>query len=138
MICRSHIIGLVLLKLSVTSLMKNLRVVPRIEVAGEKHCGRSCRADKAAADVKTLSEGERLRLLSRALITIEEGGGLLGEPTWLRESAEAMDIVQAGGMPVHLKDDEMKAILLEAVKVIRQIDAATKTRRPEEPEIEQR
>lgn len=52
---------------------------------------------KAAADVKTLSEGERLRLLSRALITIEEGGGLLGEPTWLRESAEAMDIVQAGG-----------------------------------------
>lgn len=41
-------------------------------------------------------------------------------------------------MPVHLKDDEMKAILLEAVKVIRQIDAATKTRRPEEPEIEQR
>ncbi|MGJ7042197.1 hypothetical protein J2Y63_005479 [Shinella sp. BE166] len=93
---------------------------------------------KAAAGLKTFSEGERFRLLSRAYITIKEGGGLLGEPTWLRESAEAMDIVHAGGMPVHLQDDEMKAILLEAVKVIRQIDASTKTRRPEEPEIEQR
>jgi hypothetical protein len=29
-----------------------------------------------------------------------------------------MDLIQAGGMPVHLYDDEMKAILLEAARVI--------------------
>jgi len=35
-----------------------------------------------------------------------------------------MDVIRAGGMPVHLYDDEMRAILQEAVKVIRQIEAA--------------
>ncbi|WP_156387069.1 MULTISPECIES: hypothetical protein [unclassified Rhizobium] len=40
------------------------------------------------------------------------------------KSAEAMDIILAGGMPVHLYDDEMRAILMGAAKAIRQIEAA--------------
>lgn len=76
----------------------------------------------AAEEVSTLSEGEKLRLLGRAYVTIKEGWGLVGEPARLQESAEAMDLIQAGGIPLHLYDDEMKAILLEAVKVIRQIE----------------
>lgn len=79
----------------------------------------------AAEAVSTLSEGEKLRLLGRAYVTIKEGWELVGEPTRLQESAEAMDLIQAGGIPLHLYDDEMKAILLEAVKVIRQIERAT-------------
>ena len=34
-------------------------------------------------------------------------------------------------MPVHLYDDEMKAILLEAAKAIRQIEAAMKAKKAE-------
>ncbi len=83
---------------------------------------------KAADDVQALSEGEKLRLLGRAYVTIKEGWEMLGEPARLQESAEAMDLIQAGGMPVHLYDDEMKAILLEAVKVIQQIEAAMKAK----------
>jgi len=49
---------------------------------------------------------------------------MLGQPGRLQESAEAMDLIQAGGMPLHLYDDEMKAILLDAAKVIRQIETA--------------
>lgn len=79
---------------------------------------------RAAQDVATLSEGEKLRLLGRAYVTIREGWRVLGEPARLEESAEAMDLIQAGGMPVHLYDDEMKPILLEAAKVIREIEAA--------------
>ena len=78
----------------------------------------------AAEAVSTLSEGEKLRLLGRAYVTIKEGWELVGEPARLQESAEAMDLIQAGGIPLHLYDDEMKAILLEAVKVIRQIEKA--------------
>lgn len=61
---------------------------------------------------------------SGACVTIKEGWDMLGRPGRLQDSAEAMDLIQAGGMPLHLYDDEMKAILLEAVKVIRQIEAA--------------
>ena len=56
---------------------------------------------------------------------------MLGEPGRLQESAEAMDLIQAGGMPLHLKEDEMKAILLEAAKVIKQIEAALKSKKAE-------
>lgn len=87
---------------------------------------------RAADEVQTLSEGEKLRLLGRAYVTIKEGWDLLGEPGRLQESAEAMDLIQAGGMPVHLYDDEMKAILLEAAKAIRQIEAALKAKTAEE------
>ncbi|MEW9612716.1 hypothetical protein AB3G45_02430 [Shinella sp. S4-D37] len=86
---------------------------------------------RAADEVQTLSEGEKLRLLGRAYVTIKEGWDLLGEPGRLQESAEAMDLIQAGGMPVHLYDDEMKAILLEAAKAIRQIEAALKAKKAE-------
>ncbi len=79
---------------------------------------------KAADNVQALSEGEKLRLLGRAYVTIKEGWDMLGQPGHLQDSAEAMDLIQAGGMPLHLYDDEMKAILLEAAKVIRQIEAA--------------
>ena len=82
----------------------------------------------AAQEVQTLSEGEKLRLLGRAYVTIKEGCELLGEPERLQDSAEAMNLIQAGGMPVHLYDDEMKAILLEAARVIRQIEAAMKAK----------
>lgn len=81
---------------------------------------------KAAEKVPTLSEGEKLRLLGRAYVTVKEGWDLLGEPARLQESAEAMDLILAGGMPVHLYDDEMRAILMEAAKAIRQIEAAIK------------
>lgn len=56
---------------------------------------------------------------------------MLGEPGRLQEFAEAMDFIQAGGMPVHLYDDEMRAILLEAAKVIKQIDAALEAKKAE-------
>ena len=85
----------------------------------------------AAEDVHTLSEGEKLRLLGRAYVTIKEGWEALGQPTRLQESAEAMDLIQAGGMPVHLYDDERKAILLAAAKVIRRIEAAMEAKRAE-------
>lgn len=78
----------------------------------------------AAEEVPTLSEGERLRLLGRAYVMIREGWELIDEPTRLKESAEGMDLIQAGGIPLHLYDDEMKAILLEAVKLIRRIERA--------------
>lgn len=82
----------------------------------------------AAEEVHTLTESEKLRLLGRAYVTIKEGWELVGEPTRLQESAEAMDLIRAGDMPVHLYDDEMKAILLEAAKMIRQIEAAMRTK----------
>lgn len=85
----------------------------------------------AAEEVSTLSEGEKLRLLGRAYVTIKEGWELVGEPARLQESAEAMDLIQAGGIPLHLYDDEMKAILLEAVKVIRQIEKAMSVKEAE-------
>ncbi len=78
----------------------------------------------AAQEVSTLSEGEKVRLLGRAYVTIKEGWELVGEPARLQESAEAMDLIQAGGIPLHLYDDEMKAILLEAIKAILQIEKA--------------
>ena len=83
---------------------------------------------RAARDVHMLTEGEKLRLVSRAYVTIKEGWELLGQPDRIVESAETMDVIRAGGMPVHLYDDEMKAILLEAVKVIQQIEAAMKAK----------
>jgi len=79
---------------------------------------------RAARDVHMLTEGEKLRLVSRAYVTIKEGWELLGQPDRIVESAETMDVIRAGGMPVHLYDDEMRAILQEAVKVIKQIEAA--------------
>jgi hypothetical protein len=76
---------------------------------------------------------EKLRLIGRAYVTIREGWDMLGAPAQLRESAEAMDLILAGGMPVHLYDDEMRAILLEAAKVISQIEAAMKAKSAEGP-----
>ncbi|WPE23893.1 hypothetical protein [Shinella zoogloeoides] len=89
---------------------------------------------RAAAEVPTLSEGEKLRLLGRAYITIHEGWEALGQSDYLQESAEAVDLIQAGRVPLHLYDDEMQAILLEAVKVIRQIEAALEARDAARPE----
>lgn len=82
----------------------------------------------AAKEVHTLTESQKLRMLCRAYVTIKEGWELVGEPTRLHESAEAIHLTRAGDMPVHLYDDEMKAILLEAAKVIRQIEAAMRTK----------
>ena len=93
---------------------------------------------RAADEVRTLSEGEKLRLIGRAYVTIREGWDMLGAPAQLRESAEAMDLILAGGMPVHLYDDEMRAILLEAARVIRQIEAAIKAKSAEGPAAAER
>ena len=57
---------------------------------------------KAAEEVPTLSEGKKLRLLGRVYLTVKEGWDLLGEPARLQESAEAVDVILGGGMPVHL------------------------------------
>jgi len=83
---------------------------------------------RAAEEVQTLPEGEKLRLLGRAYVTIREGWEALGQADHLTESAEAFDLIQAGRVPLYLYDDEMRAILLEAVKVIRQIEAALEAR----------
>jgi hypothetical protein len=80
---------------------------------------------KAARDVHGLSEGEKLRLLGRAYVTIREGWEVVGDATRRRESSEAMDLAHAGAVPMHLHDDETKALLLEAAKVIREIEAAS-------------
>ncbi|MGF6257534.1 hypothetical protein [Ensifer sp. LBL] len=88
---------------------------------------------RAARDVHMLTEGEKLRLVSRAYVTIKEGWELLGQPNRIVESAETMDVIRAGGMPVHLYDDEMRAILQEAVKVIKQIEAAMEAKNAPAP-----
>ncbi|KSV67192.1 hypothetical protein N185_30710 [Sinorhizobium sp. GW3] len=88
---------------------------------------------RAARDVHMLTEGEKLRLVSRAYVAIKEGWELLGQPNRLSDSAETMDIIRAGGMPVYLYDDEMRAILQEAVKVIRQIEAAMEAKNTPAP-----
>lgn len=88
---------------------------------------------RAARDVHVLTEGEKLRLVSRAYVTIKEGWELLGQPDRIVESAETMDVIRAGGMPVHLYDDEMRAILQEAVKVIKQIEAAMEAKNAPAP-----
>lgn len=88
---------------------------------------------RAARDVHMLTEGEKLRLVSRAYVTIKEGWELLGQPDRIVESAETMDVIRAGGMPVHLYDDEMRAILQEAVKVIKQIEAAMEAKNAPAP-----
>ncbi|MCV9999412.1 hypothetical protein OE766_14275 [Pararhizobium sp. YC-54] len=49
-----------------------------------------------------------------------------------------MDLVQAGSMPVYLYIDDMKAILLEAAKVIRQIETAMAAKNSEGREKRQR
>ncbi|WDZ80602.1 hypothetical protein PWG15_22775 (plasmid) [Ensifer adhaerens] len=79
---------------------------------------------QAAREVHMLTEGEKLRLVVRAYVAIQEGWKMLGQPDRLKESAETMDIIRAGGVPVHLYDDEMRAILQEAVTVIREIETA--------------
>ena len=50
----------------------------------------------AAQEVSTLSEGEKVRLLGRAYVTIKEGWELVGDPARLQESAEAMDLILLG------------------------------------------
>lgn len=84
----------------------------------------------AAGEVRTLSEGEKLRLLGRAYVTIDEGWKALGQPQGPRDWAEAIDVIQAGRAPLHLYDDEFQAILLQAVSVIRKIETAMKAKNP--------
>lgn len=79
--------------------------------------------NRAAGAVHTLSEGEKLRLLRQAYVTIREGWKVAGQPNRLQESAEAFDLAQVGDIPVHLHDNEMRAVLLEAVKAINEIEA---------------
>jgi len=83
------------------------------------HRGGVVELTRAAHEVVTLSEGEKLRLLGRAYVTIRESWRVLVESVRLGRSAESMDL-----NPVHLYDDEMKAILLEAAKAIWEIDVA--------------
>ena len=64
---------------------------------------------KAAHHMHSLPEGEKLRPLGRAYVTIREGWQVLGESARLRETA-AMDLVNAGELPMHLHDDEIKAL----------------------------
>lgn len=80
--------------------------------------------NRAAGAVHTLSEGEKLRLLRQAYVAIREGWKAAGQPDRLKESAEAFDLAQVGDIPVHLHDNEMRAVLLEAVKAIGEIEAA--------------
>jgi hypothetical protein len=80
--------------------------------------------NRAAGAVHTLSEGEKLRLLRQAYVTIREGWKAAGQPNRLHESAEAFDLAKVGDIPVHLHDNEMRAVLLEAVKAISEIEAA--------------
>lgn len=91
---------------------------------------------KAAHDVHSLPEGEKLRLLGRAYVTIREGWQVLGEPAHLRETAEVMDLVNTSELPMHLHADEMKALLLEAAEVIREIQAAIDAQGDEHSSVE--
>lgn len=77
---------------------------------------------QASGMVDILSEGEKLRLLRRAHITIQEGWRFVGRPDRAKGSAETMDLIRAGEAPLRLHDDEMKAALREAIAVIRQIE----------------
>lgn len=88
---------------------------------------------RAAGKVPTLSEGEKLRLLGRAYVTIDEGWKALGQPHGLQDFAEAIDVIQAGRAPLHLYDDEFQAILLQAVNVIRKIEVAMEAKGPPSP-----
>ena len=83
------------------------------------HRGGVVELTRAAHEVVTLSEGEKLRLLGRAYVTIREGWRVLVESVRRGRSAESVDLI-----PVHLYNGEMKAILLKAAKAIREINAA--------------
>jgi hypothetical protein len=89
--------------------------------------------NRAADAVHTLSEGQRLRLLRRAYVTIREGWKAAGQPERLQDSAETIDLAHVGDIPLHLQDNEMEAVLLEAVKAIRQIEAAIKAKTTSQP-----
>ncbi|MBZ7927535.1 hypothetical protein LAC81_36985 (plasmid) [Ensifer adhaerens] len=84
---------------------------------------------RAALHVDALSEGEKLSVIARAYVTIQEGWEVLGQPERQIASLETMDVIRAGGVPVHLYDDEMRAILEEAIKVIQQIEAAMQAKK---------
>ena len=91
---------------------------------------------RAADDVAALSEGEKLRLVVRAYTTIREGQRAVDRPERLAETAEAIDVAQAGETPLPLHDDELRAILLEAVKTIREIKALAEAERAAMPDPE--
>ena len=61
-----------------------------------------------------LSDSEKLLLLNRALVTIQEGGEALGDLEVRADSDVAIDIVAATGMVSQLSEEEFKALLLEA------------------------
>lgn len=68
-----------------------------------------------------LTDAEKLMLLSRAYITIQEGGEALGDLEATADSDVAIDIITSTGMVAQLSDEEFKTLLLEAADQIRDI-----------------
>ncbi len=83
----------------------------------------------AANIVTWLSDSEKLILLNRAYITIQEGGEALGEVEAIADSDVAIDIVTSTAMVAQLSEDEFKALLLEAADQIRDIKIALDRKR---------
>ncbi|MGJ7039637.1 hypothetical protein J2Y63_002895 [Shinella sp. BE166] len=76
-----------------------------------------------------LTDSEKLMLLTRAYITIQEGGEALGEVEATADSDVAVDIITSTGMVAQLSDEEFKTLLLEAADQIRDIKIALDRKR---------
>ena len=76
-----------------------------------------------------LSDSEKLLLLTRAYITIQEGGEALGNVEAAADSDVAIDIITSTGMVCQLTDEEFKTLLLEAADQIRDIKIALDRKR---------
>ncbi|MCQ4635011.1 hypothetical protein GB927_033645 [Shinella sp. CPCC 100929] len=82
-----------------------------------------------------LSDSEKLMLLIRAYITIQEGGEALGDVEVTANSDVAIDIISSTGMVSQLSNEEFKTHLLEAADQIRgtKIALDRKRARPSAP-----
>lgn len=83
----------------------------------------------AANIAAKLTDSEKLMLLTRAYITIQEGGEAFGEVEATADSDVAVDIITSTGMVAQLSDEEFKTLLLEAADQIRDIKIALDRKR---------
>lgn len=80
-----------------------------------------------------LSDSEKLMLLTRAYITIQEGGEALGDVESTADSDVAIDVITSTGMVSQLSSEEFKTLMLEAADQIRDIKIALDRKRDRLP-----
>ncbi len=76
---------------------------------------------RAANDVESLSEDTKLRLLGRAYVTILQAREEIETQTRHAYRQAGIDLISATGHVGTLSNQEVKALLLDAAEMIRQI-----------------